>query len=565
MSAPTPSTPNEAIDKDEGGKIFEHPFEIGPERRTVFNKPSLPQGEDYAPSSPEARVADATTQLGLDFINTLPVENNKGNVVISPLSLECLLNMLLLATTDNSTTQKELIKVLNYDRTELYGSTNDRLKPHEALHNVFENIMRATHLSVNSNLMNANTGELSHEPKVQENEKITAHLQTSLRENDTPLTQQVNFTLANLVLTNKKLIQLDPSYEQDLKKYYDVTMEEFEDKISPKNASAKATKNDIPLHERVNNWVKKRTQNQIEKIANEGDLEPEDLVMVLLNAAHFKGRWLHTFNPKVTREMTFFNNGLEKGATPTSFMRQKGVFGYADFGSATLQAEGLNAEGGGKINSPEDAETLLTVDVADAKSSNSADQAPVIELSKEESRRLELTSKLNCSVLMLPFSLNDGQELSMVIILPAKTDGLPELQAALTGPALNEIYRSLSEQQVQVELPKFSLEGSHDAKSSLLNLGLKSIFSDEADFERLYKANSTSTKVSAKVDKIIHKAKISVDEIGAEAAAASMAAIVLRNFIRPPTPVFVADHPFLFVIRHNRSNMPLFMGKVNSL
>lgn len=553
-----PTQPSTQSEKDEPVKIFEHPYEIGPERRTVFNKPTLPQGEDYAPNSPEARIADATTQFGLNFMSTIPADSNRGNVVISPLSLECILNMLLLATSDNSTTQSELIKVLNYDRTDLLGSAKDRLKPHEAMHNVFENIMRATHLSVNANLLNANTGELSNESGTSSSGTLAAHLQTSLKENDTPLTQQVNFTLANLVLTNKDFLQLDPSYEQDLKKYYDVTMEEFDRVNSNKTASKPS--NCLPLHERVNNWVKKKTQNQIDKIASESDLSPDDLIMVLLNAAHFKGRWLHTFSPKATREMTFFNNGLEQGATTTMFMRQKGVFGYADFGSAALQ-EGSD----GKMSSSEDAETLLTLDVSDLKSGSPANQAPVIELSREESKRLELTSKLNCSVLMLPFSLNDGQELSMVILLPTKRDGLPELQAALSGPALNEIYRSLGEQQVQVELPKFSFEGSHDAKSGLLSLGLKTIFGDGADFDRLYKANSTLAKVGARVDKIIHKAKISVDETGAEAAAASMAAVVLRNFIRPPSPVFVADHPFLFVIRHNRSNMPLFMGRVNSL
>lgn len=607
---------NEAI-----SKVVDGPFDIGPERRTVFNKPVSSQVEDYAPSSSEARVADATSQFGLDFLNSLPEANDSQNVVISPLSLQCLMNMLLLGAPDNSTTQMELINVLGYGKTELLRSPEERLKAHEAMRNVLDNIKRATHLSINSNLLNTNVGELQSPNKGnnkvsgdQSPGKLAAHLQTSFKANDTPLTQQVNFTLANLILTNKQLFQLSAGYEQNLRTYYDVAIEEFQrpspnksasssnaSQIEPKAASPKSkskSRAQLPLHERVNNWIRNKTHNQIDKLATEADLQSEDLIMVLLNAAHFKGRWLHTFNPKATHEMTFFNNGLEKGATSVSFMRQKGFFAYADYGSAAMQAEGLGsssiisgmttdtgtgeyqdmsgeADGDAKVgkfsamSSDIDGDTLLTVNAPEPAPSkqSSSSQTPAVEMSKEESRRLELTSKINCSVLMLPFSLNDGQELSMVILLPTKKDGLPELQRSLSGPALNEIYRSLSEQQVQVELPKFSFEASHDAKSSLYKMGLKTIFEDNANLDLMYERsnNTQAANRGAKVDKVIHKAKISVDESGAEAAAASMASIVLRNFIRPPTPVFVADHPFLFVIRHNRSNMPLFIGRVNSL
>jgi serpin B len=125
------------------------------------------------------------------------------------------------------------------------------------------------------------------------------------------------------------------------------------------------------------------------------------------------------------------------------------------------------------------------------------------------------------------------------------------------------VYRSLIEQHVQVELPKFSFESSLDAKPTLLKMGLNKIFQDGAELGRMLDGNSSKSPV--KVDKIVHKAKIAVDEDGAEAAAASAATIVLRNLIRPPNPTFVADHPFVFVIRHNRSNLPLFMGTVQRL
>jgi serpin B len=61
----------------------------------------------------------------------------------------------------------------------------------------------------------------------------------------------------------------------------------------------------------------------------------------------------------------------------------------------------------------------------------------------------------------------------------------------------------------------------------------------------------------------IHKAFVDVNEEGTEAAAAT--GIVMRSMAvtrQQPPIVFRADHPFLFLIRDNRSGGILFMGRV---
>jgi serpin B len=69
------------------------------------------------------------------------------------------------------------------------------------------------------------------------------------------------------------------------------------------------------------------------------------------------------------------------------------------------------------------------------------------------------------------------------------------------------------------------------------------------------------------ISAVIHKAYINVNEKGTEAAAAT--AVVMQGSLampprrdQPPPPVFRADHPFLFLIRDNRSGGILFMGRV---
>ena len=78
---------------------------------------------------------------------------------------------------------------------------------------------------------------------------------------------------------------------------------------------------------------------------------------------------------------------------------------------------------------------------------------------------------------------------------------------------------------------------------------------------------STSADLSGMVDgprlfisKALHKTFISVNEKGAEAAAAT--AIVIEIVDNPPQREFVADRPFLFLIRDRTTGAILFLGRV---
>jgi serpin B len=68
-----------------------------------------------------------------------------------------------------------------------------------------------------------------------------------------------------------------------------------------------------------------------------------------------------------------------------------------------------------------------------------------------------------------------------------------------------------------------------------------------------------STKTSH--SKVIHKAFVDVNEEGTEAAAAT--AVVMATKSISMTPVFKADHPFLFLIRDVRTGTILFLGRLS--
>ncbi|XP_026532396.1 leukocyte elastase inhibitor [Notechis scutatus] len=165
----------------------------------------------------------------------------------------------------------------------------------------------------------------------------------------------------------------------------------------------------------------------------------------------------------------------------------------------------------------------------------------------------------NCHVLELPYK---GEDLSMIILLPDgiedNSTGLEQLEQQLTLEKLQEWNQNMiSEVDVYVHLPKFQLEENYDLKSYFAALGLVDMFdSDKANLSGMSGAQDLH------VSKIVHKSFLEVNEEGTEAAAATAATIV--SFSLPMEENFIADHPFVFFIRHNPTNTILFLGRFAS-
>ena len=70
----------------------------------------------------------------------------------------------------------------------------------------------------------------------------------------------------------------------------------------------------------------------------------------------------------------------------------------------------------------------------------------------------------------------------MVVLLPKKVDGLPELEKAITVDKLASLLSKLRVREVIAYLPKFKLETSFGLNPTLEAMGMKRAFSREADF-----------------------------------------------------------------------------------
>lgn len=126
------------------------------------------------------------------------------------------------------------------------------------------------------------------------------------------------------------------------------------------------------------------------------------------------------------------------------------------------------------------------------------------------------------------------------------------------------LKRSLAfDGEVVVRLPKFDLDIENNLVENFKAMGITKSFTDDAEFFNI--VNGTSLKIG----NVQHRAKIKVDEEGTEAAAVTevvmLKATATPNFEEPRTVYFIADRPFLFVIRDVQSDITLFAGVVNQL
>ena len=156
-----------------------------------------------------------------------------------------------------------------------------------------------------------------------------------------------------------------------------------------------------------------------------------------------------------------------------------------------------------------------------------------------------------------------GTNMAMVVVLPKRKDGLARLEKSLTQTTLARWMAKLKTRKVRVYLPKFKFKWGGSLKEHLKALGIKTPFdSAKANFRAISKRAASEGLYIAKV---FHKSFVAVDEKGTEAAAATAASMdALMADMDTGTPEFVADHPFLFLIRNRKTGVILFIGRVTA-
>ncbi len=150
--------------------------------------------------------------------------------------------------------------------------------------------------------------------------------------------------------------------------------------------------------------------------------------------------------------------------------------------------------------------------------------------------------------------LYDGDELSMVILLPA-SGNFEAFEEGLEAQQISDIISDLQLAQVTLTMPKFEFDSEFSLKDTLAEMGMPAAFSEAADFSGM-----TGTRDLC-ISAVLHKAFVSVDEAGTEAAAAT-AVIVGETAVPGQSAEVTVNRPFIFLIRDIETGSILFVGRV---
>jgi serpin B len=176
-----------------------------------------------------------------------------------------------------------------------------------------------------------------------------------------------------------------------------------------------------------------------------------------------------------------------------------------------------------------------------------------------------LTSPDRIAVLRMPYA---GNRFSMYLLLPDSGAGLAGAYRALeTAPWRTAGGRTAggvrARTQVHVVLPRFTIRTDLRLKDALKRLGMAGAFADGADFSGMMAGSGGGARRHFAISDVRQATYIDVSEEGTEAAAVTSIGIQATSVHIGGIVQFVADHPFLAVLRDDQTGAILFIGQVN--
>lgn len=158
-------------------------------------------------------------------------------------------------------------------------------------------------------------------------------------------------------------------------------------------------------------------------------------------------------------------------------------------------------------------------------------------------------SKNALTILSMPLS---HKKSTMLFLMPHHVEPLERVEKLLTKKQLDTWLGKLQETAVAVSLPKVSMEVSHNLQKHLVALGLtEAADKSKADFSNM------SGKKDLYLSGVFHASALEWDTDGNEMDTSIFASDKLKN-----PRLFYADHPFVFLVKDQKTNTVLFMGRM---
>ncbi|MCL1865932.1 MAG: serine protease [Oscillospiraceae bacterium] len=153
-----------------------------------------------------------------------------------------------------------------------------------------------------------------------------------------------------------------------------------------------------------------------------------------------------------------------------------------------------------------------------------------------------------------------GGHYSFAALLPNEEVDITDFVADMTGTGLINALNSVTDEEVNAFIPKFTFDYEIVMNDLLCDMGMKSAFDpDLADFSNLGKSDLGNLYIN----RVLHKTFIEVDEKGTKAAAVT--SVEMNSYGVSMTKSVNLDRPFVFAIVDNDTGVPVFMGVLMSV
>lgn len=196
---------------------------------------------------------------------------------------------------------------------------------------------------------------------------------------------------------------------------------------------------------------------------------------------------------------------------------------------------------------PEESTFDRTFNVADGRN-------PTVPMMNQDRNLLHFIGD-DLSAVDLQFKNN---KFAMSFILPK--DDLNSFLGSTDFMSLQSRYKrlidnELTDSRLQMFLPKFEIKYKRELSTDLKSMGMERVFND--NLAQLEKVGNAGGNIY--LTRVIHDTFLKIDEKGAEGAAVTTVGFGAESV--PPTISF--DRPFLVVLRHVESGVPIFIGKIS--
>ncbi len=157
-----------------------------------------------------------------------------------------------------------------------------------------------------------------------------------------------------------------------------------------------------------------------------------------------------------------------------------------------------------------------------------------------------------------------GRKYAFAALLPDESISIDKYIDEITSEKLNSLLkqRTMTYEKADTKLPKFKFEYENELNDELIDMGMPTAFTYGADFSNM---SAIADNIPIHIGYVKHKTFIDLDENGTKAAAATIVAMKNESAIAMPEKEIVFDRPFVFCIFDTETNIPIFIGALNSL